>query len=325
MSQLINKTVLMSGADYFGDDDAINALMDSNISVDVDHAIKEHLQIQKTLEYAGITVKKVPSPENCQDGVYTANWALVRGGKAIMARLPNTRQPEEAFALKALQDEGIETMVLPESVARFSGQGDALPCGDIVFTQSPYRTTTDAHPYLKDWLGFKEVIALETEPAYDANGEPVINKITGLPDSPTYDIDLAIAILKFPTDTEKALIAYCPDVFKPSSREFMESYDAVEKIVVSKDEAMKAYALNLVSTGEIVIMNEGAPEFKASMEAAGLQVITLGLPELKKGGGSIRCSTLTLDNYIVLFFSAAWVVPISSQSCSPSARSIVFS
>jgi N-dimethylarginine dimethylaminohydrolase len=293
----INTIVLMTGAESFGDDYAINALMDSNISVDVQKAIEEHNHIRETLESVGVKVIKIDAPERCQDGVYTANWALVRGGNAVMARLPNTRQPEEAHALKALRDNGIECISLPPEVARFSGQGDALPCGDIVFTQSPYRTTKSAHPYLKKYLGFREVISLVTKPSrYFPFGPPKRNKITGLPDSPTYDIDLALAILKWPADGQKGLIAYCPDVFRRKSRKFMERFDEVDKIIVSKDEALKAFALNLVSTGDTVVLNSGAPNFQAELESHGLKTITLELPELKKGGGSIRCSTLTLDN-----------------------------
>lgn len=292
----MNKIVLMSGAHYFGDDDAINVLMDASIPVDVHKAIAEHDLIQQTLVESGVEVRRVDSPKNCQDGVYTANWALVKDGKALMARLPNTRQPEEAYALKAVRDQGIEPVILPGDVARFSGQGDALPCGDTVFTQSPYRTVKEAHSHLKEVFGFKEVIALETLPAYDQNGQPVINQVTGLPDSPTYDIDLAIAILKMPENGKKGLVAWCPDVFTEESRALMESYDGVDKIAVSEQEALEAFALNLLSTGEIVIMNSGAPKFKATIETHGLQVKTLDLPELRKGGGSIRCSTLTLDN-----------------------------
>lgn len=291
----MNKIVLMSGAQYFGDDDAINVFMDASVPVDVHQAIAEHNLIQETLVEAGIEVRRTEVPKNCQDGVYTANWALVKNGKALMARLPNTRQPEEAYALKAMRDQGIEPVILPPEVARFSGQGDALPCGDVVFTQSPYRTVKEAHPHLKSF-GFKEVIALETLPAYNENGQPLINEITGLPDSPTYDIDLAIAILKMPVDGNKGLIAWCPDVFKDESRERMESYRGVDKIAVSKEEALEAFALNLLSTGETVIMNSGAPKFKTDLEAHGLAVKALDLPELRKGGGSIRCSTLTLDN-----------------------------
>ena len=149
---------------------------------------------------------------------------------------------------------------------------------------------------LKKVFGFKEVIALETLPAYDEQGQPKINQVTGLPDSPTYDIDLAIAILKMPKNGQKGLIAWCPDVFKEESRAFMESYEDVDKISVSKKEALEAFALNLLSTGETVIMNSGAPKFKADVEAHGLEVKTLDLPELRKGGGSIRCSTLSIDN-----------------------------
>lgn len=293
---VVNKVVLMSGADYFTDDQAINVLMNSKVPADTKKAVAEHELIKKTLIDSGVTVHQVKAPKDCQDGVYTANWALVKDGQALMARLPNTRRPEEPHALKAIEDLGIKPITLPPEINRFSGQGDSLICGNIIFTQSPYRTVKEAHKYLKDIFGFEEVIELETLPAYDESGRPIINKITGLPDSPTYDIDLAIAILKPPMGDEKGLIAWCPEVFMPESRNFMENHDKVDKIAVSKKEALEAYALNLLSTGETVIMNAGAPELKKNLEKHGLIVKTLNLPELRKGGGSIRCSTLTLDN-----------------------------
>lgn len=287
----------MSGAEYFGDDDAINDLMDSDIDVDVQKAVEEHGRIKQALESCGVTVKQVSPPPDCQDGVYTANWALVRGGKAVMSRLPNKRKPEERFALEVIRGLGLETLVLQPEVKRFSGQGDALPCGDILFTQSPYRTTRNAHMPLKEMLGFREVVSLQTKPArWFGFGPPRKNRLTGLPDSPTYDLDLALAVLKFPADSQKGLIAFCPDVFKRSSRKMLRAYDGLDKIEVSRQEALTSHALNLVSTGETVVMNSGAPAFQAALQARGLKTITLDLPELKKGGGSIRCSTLTLDN-----------------------------
>jgi N-dimethylarginine dimethylaminohydrolase len=293
----MNRLVLMSGADYFTDDDAINDLMDASVPVDVEQAKAEHQRIKQTIESCGVTVRQVPAPNDCQDGVYTANWAVIRGGKALMARLPNKRQPEEAYALAAVKKCGLEPLFLPDTVHRFSGQGDSLVCGDIVFVQSPYRTTPEAHQYLKTLLGFTEVVSLQTKPArWFGFGPAKTNKLTGLPDSPTYDLDLALAILKPPTKTQKGLIAWCPAVFKRSSRQLLRAYDKVDKIEVSKQEALRAFALNLLSTGETVVMNSGAPEFQKALETHGLQVKTLDLPELKKGGGSIRCSTLTLDN-----------------------------
>jgi N-dimethylarginine dimethylaminohydrolase len=294
----INQEVLMSGADYFNDEFAINVLMDSNVVVDVAKAIAEHNSIKNAFEIAGITVHLVPAPVGMQDAVYTANWGLTRGGKVLMSRLPNKRQPEEAYALESVKALGLEPLILPDKVARFSGQGDALPCGDILFTQSPFRTTKEAHPYIKEMLGYSEIIALETKPSRSlwGFGPVVYNKVTGLPDSPTYDIDLAISILKWPDENNKGLIAYCPDVFKSSSQHILKDLDKVDKIIVSKEEALGAFALNMVSTGEVAIISRNAPNFEADLNRHGLETITLELPELKKGGGSIRCSSLTLDN-----------------------------
>ena len=122
------------------------------------------------------------------------------------------------------------------------------------------------------------------------------NKLTGLPDSPTYDVDLALAVLKFPVGNQKGLIAFCPAAFSPASRRRLRALDSLDKIEVAYREALRGYALNLVSTGKIVVMNSNAPKFQAALEAHGLRTKALDLPELKKGGGSIRCSTLTLDN-----------------------------
>jgi len=42
-------------------------------------------------------------------------------------------------------------------------------------------------------------------------------------------------------------------------------------------------------------MGDGAPELKANLENRGLTVLTPHIRELSKGGGYIRCTTLTLD------------------------------
>jgi len=64
---------------------------------------------------------------------------------------------------------------------------------------------------------------------------------------------------------------------------------------VSLHEAEDAFACNLVSTGEVVVMGDGAPVLKAALESHGLTVYTPHIQELSKGGGYIRCTTLTID------------------------------
>lgn len=293
---LINRTVLMSGADYFSDDFAINAYMDSAVPVDIVKAQAEHDEIRKALEGAGVKVVQVAPPADCQDGVYTANWALCRGDKAVMSRLPNKRKGEEPYAQKVLKGLGKEVITVPHEL-RFSGQGDALPCGNDLFMGSNYRTDWQAHKFVGDQLGYK-VISLQTIPlrSWHGFGRRIVNKATGWPDSFYYDIDLALSVLKGPSEGQKGLIAWCPAAFVPESRRLLRAYDGVDKIEVSRAEATKGFACNLVSTGETVVMSANAPKFKAELEKRGFTVVTPQITELAKGGGYIRCTTLTLDN-----------------------------
>ncbi len=285
----INTTVLMSGAEFFSDTFAINAYMDSHVPVDVERAVREHAAIQQALEQAGIKVVKVSPPPDCQDGVYTANWGLNRGSKVLLSSLPNKRQAETPYAEKILQDLGQEIIKLPEGL-RFSGQGDALPCGKYAFVGSNYRTDYQAWPYIQKLLGY-EVIGLQTIPKrkWFGRGPRVVNQETGWPDSYYYDLDLALAVLR------PDLIAYCPAAFVSESRQLLEKLP-IQKILVSEKEAKQGFACNLVSTGETVIMSAHAPQLQAAIETTGLKTITPEVSELGKGGGYIRCTTLTINN-----------------------------
>lgn len=275
----------MSGAQYFNDDFAINPYMDSSVPVDTERAIAEHQAVAEALQTAGIEIVSTPAPEGCQDGVYTANWALVRGNKAILASLPNKRQAEQPHARAALEKLGKEVIEAPY---RFSGQGDALPCGNYLFMGSQYRTDPRMREFVADTLGY-EVIGLQTIPNLDAHGQPITNAVSGWPDSFFYDIDLALSVLR------EDLIAWCPEAFLPESQDKLRALP-IDKIEVSLEEAMQGFACNLVSTGEVVVMSSHAPLFQAAVEAKDLKTITPEIEELAKGGGYIRCTTLTLNN-----------------------------
>lgn len=289
---MINRTVLMSDALHFSTEQAINPYYGAP-SVDVELAVAEHKSIMDALSSAGVTVERVPSPTESQDGVYTANWALVRGDKAVLACLPDVRKAEEDHAEQMLTQLGKTVVRVPDGL-KFSGQGDALACGNYLFCGQGYRSDEAAQKFAADTLGY-ERIQLQTIPKLDEQGNPVINAVSGWADSFFYDIDLALAIIKGPESGEKGLIAYCPDAFTPDSREHLARFDGVEKIEVSLEEAQQAFACNLVSTGETVIMSANAPRLKAALEAKGLKVLTPNIFELAKGGGYIRCTTLTLD------------------------------
>ncbi len=295
--KMINRTVLMSDAQHFRADDAINPYY-ADSHVDTMRAQDEHDAIRSALAEAGVRVIQVPSPATSQDGVYTANWALVRGSTAILARLPNVRKSEEAYARAQLEALGKTVVDIPDDL-RFSGQGDALPYGSFLLCGKSYRSDEAAQAFAAKVLGLTKV-QLETVPLLDLMGQPVINKISNWADSFYYDIDLAVAVIKEPGSTphnrdEPGLIAYCPEALTEASIQQLVALPNTRLIEIAQHEAQEAFAANLVSTGNTVIMSSRAPLLAQAIRDQGLAVITPEISELAKGGGYIRCTSLTLD------------------------------
>lgn len=289
---MINRTVLMSNALNFSAEQAINPYYNDS-HTEVLKAQAEHDSIRLAFENAGIKVIQVSSPTTSQDGVYTANWSLVRGDKAILARLPDIRKSEEDWARQELTNLGINVIDAPEGL-KFSGQGDALACGNFLFCGNGYRSDEAAQVFAAKELGYTR-IQLQTLPQLNIKNEPVINAVSGWADSFFYDIDLALSIIKAPSENEKGLIAYCAEAFTKESQNILSNFNEVDKIIVSLDEAQNAFACNLVSTGETVIMSAHAPLLADDLRVHGLLVVTPEVSELAKGGGYIRCTSLSLQ------------------------------
>lgn len=288
----INTSVLISDANNFTIEQPINPYYKNDL-LNREKAMQEHARIHELLMQSGVRVTKVPSPTDSQDGVYTANWALVRGNKAVLARLPRARRAEEAHAEHILASLGKEIIHLPANL-KFSGQGDALACGNMLFCGSGYRSDAKAQQYAAQALGYERV-QLQTTPQLNQDGKPVINQSTGWADSFFYDIDLALAVIKAPTSSKNGLIVYCPQAFTPFSNKVLSSLNGIDTIKVSLDEAQRQFATNLVSTGETVIMSSGAPQLAQDLQEQGLTVLCPEITELSKGGGFIRCMVLTLE------------------------------
>src|SRR5690606_16903795 len=135
---------------------------------------------------------------------------------------------------------------------------------------------------------------LQTKPLRTWYGRPINNSASGWSDSFYYDIDLALSILRLPSDGQKGLIAWCPAAFTKKSRDLLRNFDGVDKSEVTEEEARSGFACNLVSTGETIIMSADAPLLRSQLEMLGFTAITPQITELAKGGGYIRCTTLTL-------------------------------
>lgn len=283
---MINQKLLVSGADYFTDDYKINPYY-TETKINREKAIAEHARIVECFREAGIEIIKVDPPKGCQDGVYTANWAIVKDGIAVMARLPEARKGEEAYARKKLEEQGIKTYLVPENYL-YSGQGDSLRCGKYLFAGRGYRSDPEAQTFVADKLGL-ELVQVHANPQLNADGSIHINPATNHADSFWYDLDLAISII------DEHTIAYCPGALDEESNKKLEAIQDLDKIIVDYDECTKGFACNLVSTGKHVIMSANAPKLKNALEARGLICITPEITELLKGGGYIRCISLWLS------------------------------
>lgn len=281
---IMNSTVLVSDPKYYSVVE-LNTYSHQEVQPNRERAKREHALVVQALQGAGVTVVQEQSPTDCQDGVYVANWAFCSGNTAVMSRLPGPRHGEQVHAAALLSRYKSDVIIPPY---RFSGQGDALACGDTLFVGGGYRSDPRMANELQQILRREyQVQSVQTVPLLE-DGKPVVNKLSGWPDSKFYDIDLAIGVLK------PDMIAWCPDAFTFESQDTINNLAGIKKIEVSWAEATQAFACNLVSTGETVIMSAGAPKFEAALGKAGLQVVSLSIPELQKGGGSARCVTLAI-------------------------------
>jgi N-dimethylarginine dimethylaminohydrolase len=262
----MNSELLVSDASHFRVDYEINPYMDTAVQPDAGAAIAEHRAIVAAHLAAGRRVEYLPSAPQCPDMVFTANAAVVRGGRAVLGCPPPQRKAEIPYFRQWLAGRGLEVIEAPYA---FSGQGDALACGDVLLTGYGQRTDERMLAVLARELDY-EVVPLRTV------------------SSRWYDLDLAVGVIC------PDMLAYCPQALDALSLRTLRGL-GVELIEVPVQEAAR-FALNLVSDGSTVTMTRGAPRLAAALRERGLKVVGLGTSELAKGGGGIRCTALTLDS-----------------------------
>jgi N-dimethylarginine dimethylaminohydrolase len=271
----MNTHLLMSDAAHFRVDYEINPYMSTADQPDHDAAVAEHDAIVAAHRGAGRTVEHLPSAAECPDMVFTANAALVCGDAVVLAGLPSARRSETPHHRVWLEARGLTVIDAPYA---FSGQGDALPCGDLLFAASGQRTDHRMHDVLARQLGY-EVVSLRTvSPRW-------------------YDLDLALAVIS--PDT----LAWCPSAFDEPSRRAVVAM-GLDMIEVSSAEAGR-FGLNLISDGTTVTMTDGAPRLAARLRHEGLRVVELATGQLAKGGGGVRCTALTFNAAVGASASAA--------------------
>lgn len=263
----MNQHLLVTDATNFRVAFEINPYMHEVDQPDRAAAIAQHEAIMQAHRDAGRRLEYLPTVPDCPDMIYVANSGLPRGKKVVLSQLPAERQPETPHYRQWYKQHGFQVIEPP---ALFSGQGDALPCGDYLLMGTGWRTDPQLHSFVAKELGYNVVAMQTTGPEY-------------------YDLDLAVAILR------PDLIAFCPEALEPASAEQLANLPGVDHILISLEETRR-FAANLVSDGQTVTMTNDAPDLAKTIRAHGIKTIELATDQLAKGGGAIRCSSLALDN-----------------------------
>jgi len=254
---------VMTPPRFFAVDYAINPWMDTTTPVDATVALSQWQRLQDIYVQLGHSVELVAPVPGLPDMVYAANGGLIINGTALVARFKYPQRQQESAAYGAwLQSQGFDP-VYAQHVNE--GQGDLLPVGDIILAGHGFRTALRAHSEIAEVFN-RRVISLE------------------LVDPRFYHLDTALTVL------DDTTIAYYPPAFSYVSRAHLETLFP-DAIVVDSADAY-AFGLNAVSDGRNVVLPAAAVGFAEQLSDAGFQPIGVEMPELLKGGGSVKCCTL---------------------------------
>jgi N-dimethylarginine dimethylaminohydrolase len=256
---------VMTPPQFFAVEYAINPWMDTGNPVDAAAALSQWQRLQDVYLQLGHSVDLVVPVPGLPDMVYAANGGLIIDGTALVARFKYPQRQQESAAYGAwLQSQGFDP-VYAQHVNE--GQGDLLPVGDIILAGYGFRTALRAHSEIAGIFN-RRVISLE------------------LVDPRFYHLDTALTVL------DDTTIAYYPPAFSYVSRAHLETLFP-DAIVVDSADAY-AFGLNAVSDGRHVVLSAAAAGFAEQLSDAGFEPIGVEMPELLKGGGSVKCCTLEL-------------------------------
>ena len=283
MLEFSRPTILMCPPDFYGIEYEINPWMNRDVPSDPARSREQWQALHDLLVGLDVDVRLMPPIKGLPDLVFTANAGLIWHDKVFLAAFRHSaRQNETPVDESWFKSNGFETILLPAPL-NFEGAGDALFCGDTLY--SGYLVRSDASAM--QWLGARmncRVIPLQ------------------LVDNHYYHLDTCFC----PLDSKTAL--YFPAAFDDYARRALLQIPRL--IPVQSDEASR-FACNAVVIGRHVVMNTGCPKLEADLTNLGFIPHCTALDEFLKAGGSAKCLTLRLDG------EEAAIWPETTQTQTP--------
>jgi N-dimethylarginine dimethylaminohydrolase len=260
--------ILMCPPDHFGVEYEINPWMHIDRGADRERAETQWQGLRRAYADLGREVVLAEPVKGLPDMVFTANAALSRGGRSVLARFQHPeRQGEEPHWRRVLSDLGQRVLEIPGRM-RFEGAGDALFVGETLFAGHGFRTDRDSHPELSRLLDV-EVVSLE------------------LVDPRFYHLDTCFCPLA------AGVVMFAPAAFTPASARL------VRKKVAHVIEVPTHLAVDFICNGVVVrdrlLSSTGVERLGDALHHEGLGATPLPMTEFMKAGGGVRCLTLELD------------------------------
>ena len=219
----------------------------------------------------GVEVVLTPPGIGMVDMVFSANAALVKDNKAVVANFSSpARQGETEHYKNILDDLGYDTIV-PKF--KFEGQGDALFShdGDELWIGYGYRTLENSHQEVGDFLNVKNVNSMM------------------LVDPRFYHIDTCFCPL------DGGHVIFYPDAFNKNDVTLILDKFGEDNCTMIGEEDAENFACNAISIGKDVVLNKASNKLKLQLSTLGYTIHENSMSEFLLSGGSTKCSILHLD------------------------------
>jgi N-dimethylarginine dimethylaminohydrolase len=260
--------ILMCPPDYFGVEYEINPWMHVENAVEHDRAEQQWNALLAAYRELDQAVDLVEPVRGNPDMVFTANAAVVRDRRAVLARFRHAeRQPEEPIWRAALSDRGYRVDELPPGIS-FEGAGDALFVGDRLFAGYGFRTDQESHALVGEALDV-EVVSLR------------------LVDPRFYHLDTCFC----PLGPE--VVMFAPAAFAKASARIIRQL--VPHVIEVPVHVAAGFVCNAITVGDRVLSSVGVEQVETSLVREGFHGRALPMTEFIKAGGGVRCLSLVLD------------------------------
>ncbi|MGW8743694.1 dimethylargininase [Streptomyces sp. NPDC055794] len=257
---------LMCRPTHFDVTYSINVWMDPARPTSPSRGLEQWKGLHDTFGELGHDVQLIEPVPGLPDMVFSANGALVVGGRALVARFRNAQRVNESDAyLDWFRRAGWSDVRQAEYINE--GEGDFLYTGAQILAGTGFRSDERAHHEVRDFFDVPVVSLTLVDPRF-------------------YHLDTALSVLG------PGCIMYYPDAFSAESRAVLA--DMFPDAVAATEEDAVAFGLNAVSDGKHVIMPRQATGLAGRLRERGFEPVGVDLDELLKAGGSVKCCTLEL-------------------------------